>query len=82
MGEWAFICMTDQAEILGAGPSAAKQEEFTNWQNTFCCEDDSTIRAVHDTGLLCGVVRNLFPKVKVKDGRRHIQQKRSSIWPD
>lgn len=62
MIEFAFVCMADKVEGLEADPSAAKQDEFTNWLNTFDCEDDGTIRTARKAGRLWGADGNLPPK--------------------
>ena len=51
--------MADKVEELEADPSAANQDEFTNWLNTFSCEDDSTILTARKAGRLWGNGRNL-----------------------
>lgn len=63
MVEFAFVCMTDEVEKLEDDPSAAKQDEFTNWLNTFSCEDDDAILTARKAGRLWGNDRNLPPKV-------------------
>ena len=62
MIEWAFVCMTDKVEALEADPSAANQDEFTNWLNTFSCEDYDTERAAREAGRLWAANGNLPPK--------------------
>lgn len=62
MIEFAFVCITDKVEELEENPSAAKQDEFTNWLNTFNCEDEGAIHTARKAGRLWGNDRNLPPK--------------------
>ena len=62
MIEFAFVCMTDKVEELEANPSAAKQDEFTNWLNTFDCYDHEIMQKALEAGRLWGNDRNLPPK--------------------
>ncbi len=62
MVEFAFVSMADKVEELEEDHSAATQDEFANWLNTFSCEDDNTIRTARKTGRLWGNDRNLPPK--------------------
>lgn len=62
MTEFAFVCMTDKAEEMEEDYSAATQDDFTNWLNTFSCEDDDTILAARKAGCLWGNDRTLPPR--------------------